>query len=123
MLKKDSQRANFLMLRDVLEKLREKRTEKENKLADNSLSFPELRDKLLSRVKSVKSRHNCRPNPGARARCEGEQTRRGQHPQNGRAAEESTGWEELIDGGAEAEGRNNPSTRFSTPRNARSRTS
>ena len=44
------------MLREVLEKLRQRRVEKETKLADNSLSFPELRDKLLSRVKSVKSK-------------------------------------------------------------------
>ena len=54
-LKKDSRRTNFLMLQDVLEKLKQQRVDKENKLADNSLSFPELRDKLLNRVKSVKS--------------------------------------------------------------------
>ena len=45
------------MLQDVLEKLKQQRINKENKLADNSLSFPELRDKLLNQVKSVKSQY------------------------------------------------------------------
>jgi len=56
-LKKDTRRTNFLMLQDVLEKLKQQRINKENKLADNSLSFPELRDKLLNQVKSVKSQY------------------------------------------------------------------
>lgn len=43
-----------MVLRDLLEKLKQQRVDKENKLADNSLSFPELRDKLLNRVKNVK---------------------------------------------------------------------
>lgn len=58
MLKKDARRTNFLILKDVLEKLKQQREDKENRLADNSLSFPELRDKLLGRVKHLKSKPN-----------------------------------------------------------------
>lgn len=58
MLKKDTRRNNFFVLKDLLEKLSQQRGDKENKLADNSLSFPELRDKLLNRVKTLKGVEN-----------------------------------------------------------------
>ena len=54
MLKKDLIRMEFFALKESLRKLDEQKTEKENRLADNSLSFPQLRDKLLQQVKRVK---------------------------------------------------------------------
>lgn len=54
MLKKDLMRLEFFALKESLRKLDEQKTEKESRLADNSLSFPQLRDKLLQQVKRVK---------------------------------------------------------------------
>ena len=44
-------------MKEVLEKLQNQREEKKEKLNENSLSFPELRDKLLERVKLLKSKN------------------------------------------------------------------
>ena len=43
-------------MKEILDKLKLQRHEKEIRLADNSLSFPELRDKLLNKVKRVKGK-------------------------------------------------------------------
>lgn len=56
MLKKDLMRMEFFALKDSLKKLNQQKTEKENRIADNNLSFPQLRDKLLLEVKRVKTR-------------------------------------------------------------------
>lgn len=105
------------MLREALEKLRQKRADKEARLAENALSFPELRDKLLARVKSVKGGLT-RPNRGFGARAKRKPARRGQPASSGGEAARPAGREELADGRAEAEG-GLTSTRFSTPRSAK----
>lgn len=55
-LKSDSNRGRFFTMKEVLEKLQNQREEKKEKLTENKLTFPELRDKLLERVKFFKSK-------------------------------------------------------------------
>lgn len=54
-LKSDSKRNTFFTMKEELEKLQNQREEKNEKLLENHLTFPELRDKLLERVKFFKS--------------------------------------------------------------------